>query len=373
GGGDSRSREVSAPATVSNAITLTWNQVQGATGYKVYRGTSAGSEDHFFSVSGGTTLTLTDDGSASPSAGTAPAAPSATGQTVPVFLAGGMYNNIGELVTALQGAIDTAFDNYVGTGHHGDVQVCRPADDPSATDPCAGTGNRLVLTGKKGVVSGLAIDVPALLDQGSHAQKSNGAVTELGYAATTGTTQISKAGTFFLKNVRLSGTFDLVLQNVAVTANIGFLAVKASAIGTLPGNRLVSLGIHIGICDPTASTCDENTVIDLGTLGNAVRDGHFLYKSTDAGGDSQHPTTGFFQGTLSGGLGGKLLLAPDGVLAGLADTLNASLSVTATSSDWFAPLPTPKFDFTGPDFNAIIDRFKNLDFGTIIAALKAIV
>ena len=38
---------------------------------------------------------------------------------------------------------------------------------------------------------------------------------------------------------------------------------------------------------------------------NAVRDGHFVYHNADAGGTNEHPGTGFFKATISGGLSGK--------------------------------------------------------------------
>src|SRR5207247_4505646 len=53
--------------------------------------------------------------------------------------------------------------------------------------------------------------------------------------------------------------------------------------------------------------------------------------------------------------------------------LNAQLVVQATSQDWFTSLPSPTFQFQGPDFNAVLDRFKGLDLQTIIAALQLIV
>src|SRR5262249_4590531 len=67
GGGETpASAEVKAtvPAAGSGKVTLTWNAVSGATGYKVYRGTASGGENVVFTVSGGGTTTFADDGGA---------------------------------------------------------------------------------------------------------------------------------------------------------------------------------------------------------------------------------------------------------------------------------------------------------------------
>ncbi len=302
---------------------------------------------------------------------------------VRVYLPGAdTYSTLDDLVAALQDAVNLALDSSTLGSHDAnadgvpDILVCRPNDDPNATGvaACQGTGNRILFRGESGVVSSLSIDVPADLDQGDNAGTPNGAVTLLGYSASGGETHHARASRFFLDNVKLSGTFDLVVQNLAVTANVGFLAVKASAEGTLPGGRLLSLTIGVELRNPLAHTGDaDQNHLDLLVLANTVGDGHFIYDSNNAGGSNEHPGTGFFFGSLSGGLGAKLRLAPDGVLSGLADTLNATLTITATSPNWFHSLPTPQFQFQGPDFNAILDRFKHLDFATIVQALQMIV
>src|SRR5262249_36965691 len=146
---------------------------------------------------------------------------------VPVFLAGSdEYATIDDLVAALQGAINTALDNSAlgthdtkpdgtpGTDGVDDIMVCRPVDDPNVTgaDACAGTGNRLFLRGEQGAVTNLSIDVPLNLDLGDNVGAPNGMVTMLGYAPTSGENHRARASRFFLDNVHLSGTFDLVVS-----------------------------------------------------------------------------------------------------------------------------------------------------------------
>src|SRR5262249_32036233 len=58
------SPEVTATAPGSGKVTLTWNAVAGATGYRVYRGTTSGGESVFFTVAGGGTTTFVDMGAA---------------------------------------------------------------------------------------------------------------------------------------------------------------------------------------------------------------------------------------------------------------------------------------------------------------------
>jgi Ca2+-binding RTX toxin-like protein len=61
------SSEVSATLVVPGSVVLTWNPVAGATGYRVYRGGSAGHETVYFTAVG---TTFTDNGSGSAVAGT---------------------------------------------------------------------------------------------------------------------------------------------------------------------------------------------------------------------------------------------------------------------------------------------------------------
>lgn len=69
------SSEVSATTASSNlSVTVTWTAVIGATGYKVYRGTVAATENKYFSVSGQATATFTDSVLAGGTAGTVPVA-----------------------------------------------------------------------------------------------------------------------------------------------------------------------------------------------------------------------------------------------------------------------------------------------------------
>src|SRR3989441_3589706 len=141
----------------------------------------------------------------------------------------------------------------------------------------------------------------------------------------------------------------------------------------------------------TADTVAENR-LELSTLGHALSHGKLLYSATDASpsGDPDSPPTGFIEGVLTGGLGLEAMVSPDGALKDLANrleldgALDASLEINATSSNWFtnpafrfcnSPSDTNcvRIDFTGPDFQRIIDRFQNLDLSSIIQALRAII
>ena len=122
-----------------------------------------------------------------------------------------------------------------------------------------------------------------------------------------------------------------------------------------------------------SSSGDANH-LDLDVLVAAMSNGKFLYDSSKAGigGSPSDPPTGFFSGTLNGGFGVLLTIKPAGALAGLDDVLNAQLSVSASSSDWFQSLPTPSIQFQGPDFDAILAKFQSLDFSSIAQALQLI-
>jgi hypothetical protein len=76
-GETSPSAEVSHQFTsgTTNYVTLTWNVVTGASGYKVYRGTSSGGESVYYSTLGsvsGSTVTFTDTGSPNTNGSTTP-------------------------------------------------------------------------------------------------------------------------------------------------------------------------------------------------------------------------------------------------------------------------------------------------------------
>lgn len=97
------SSEVSQSTTSSNkTIPLSWSQVTGATGYKVYRGTSSGSEVFLTSVSGGSTTSYTDSGSATPGSAVPPTA-NTTGLQA---LSGGSDDRADVTDTEIQNALD---------------------------------------------------------------------------------------------------------------------------------------------------------------------------------------------------------------------------------------------------------------------------
>lgn len=101
--------EVSAVIALNGSATITWNQVPGASGYRVYRGAAAGAQTLYYAV--GLVGTFTDTNAAG-TAGVPIAA--GTGFTAPIDLtaeftatADGIINNgagtstLGKLVTVL--------------------------------------------------------------------------------------------------------------------------------------------------------------------------------------------------------------------------------------------------------------------------------
>ncbi|HVC86095.1 MAG TPA: hypothetical protein VNC40_01565, partial [Gaiellaceae bacterium] len=205
------------------------------------------------------------------------------------------------------------------------VTVCRPNINPQG-EPCDHIGNRIqfeVLPGSSSKITSLALDVPAFLANGD----VNGAITELGFQAITGATQRAKAGTFFLKDVSLGGQADIAIQNLGLTATLGFLGISATATGTETNGLLLHLAASFSLKNPNvASTDAEANTLDLGTLVHAITNGEFFYDSTKAGQctgacTSTNPPTGFFSGTVQGGFGVALSIKPAGFLAGLGDAL----------------------------------------------------
>src|SRR5439155_2541520 len=150
----------------------------------------------------------------------------------------------------------------------------------------------------------------------------------------------------FLYNVSLTGSVAVVIQDVSATASLGFLALTATGEGTLTNNRLLSLTATVELRNPIADSTNTTATgthhLDLDVLGNAIRNGKFLWDSTLASGtgDADNPPTGFFTGTLTGGLGAKLTVKPGGILDGLSDSLSADLSITIPESTSWLPDPS---------------------------------
>lgn len=90
------SSEVNATPSGGNlSIKLTWSKLQGATGYKIYRGTVSGSENLLVqTITSGSTLTWTDTGVAG-SAGSVPGSPN----NYVEFALDNFTNLVGETVT----------------------------------------------------------------------------------------------------------------------------------------------------------------------------------------------------------------------------------------------------------------------------------
>ncbi len=294
---------------------------------------------------------------------------------------------IDQLVTALQTKIDSTIAQAVGAGELPagtyKITVCRPNIDPKG-EPCDHIGNRIqfeAFPDNSNGITSLALDVPAFLADGT----VNGAVTELGFQAVSGATQRGKAGTFFLQDVSLSGEAAVAIQNLGLTANLGFLGIAATATGTATNGLLLDLHAIFALKNPMVaknSPNDADNILDLGVLVQAITAGQFLYDSSKAGtGDGITPPTGFFSGSLQGGFGVALHIAPNGVLAGLGDSLNVELDVSVDSATyWFNTDPTPSFTipsptiaFHGPDLNAILAKFQNLSLSSIAQALQLLI
>ena len=136
--------------------------------------------------------------------------------TIPIALTAANLSGVTDisgLVNALQTKIDAALAASFASGEltaPAQIQVCRPNINPAA-GACDDVGNRITFLGVSGVTT-LSIDVPAKLANGT---TDNGAVTELGFQAIAGATSHGQAGRFFLNNVHLTGTVELVLQDVS--------------------------------------------------------------------------------------------------------------------------------------------------------------
>ena len=192
-------------------------------------------------------------------------------------------------------------------------------------------------------MSSFALQVPLDIDPGS-GFTLNGAVTELGYASGPGETRRARATQFFLENTSLTGTFQIVVPTVTLTATFGFLGVTASGSGTLPlvtdNDILFNAVISLALKNPTSASVNPNR-ITLTQLADALTKGLFLYDAAAAGVDlNGKPTTGFISGRLGGGFGISVQFTPAGALSGLSGVINAFLEISASSPDWLLAPPT---------------------------------
>jgi Ca2+-binding RTX toxin-like protein len=259
---------------------------------------------------------------------------------IPVSLGTGAHGgDLAGLVSALNGVISTALT----TAGLGSDDVVAELIDP--------LGNRIRLVSEGGIVSSFAVQVPLDIDSGTAGIQLNGAITELGLSSGPGETRRALATEFYLENTSLSGTFQILVPSVTLTATFGFLGVSATGSGTLPigpgTGELLSVSASLALKSPV----DGSNRVSLTQIAGALAQGFFLFGTP--GGTDETPATGFVQGTISGGFGVKVTFSVSG-LSGLSGLLNAFLEVSASSPDWL--LSPPTFDDPlgfGADLRAI--------------------
>src|SRR5439155_15350770 len=71
----------------------------------------------------------------------------------------------------------------------------------------------------------------------------------------------------------------------------------------------------------------------------AFKHGKFLFDPSDVGGTADNPNTGIVYGSLSGGVGASLTIAPSGALSGLPASLDAHAGLSVTSPNWLVAAP----------------------------------
>jgi len=237
---------------------------------------------------------------------------------------------VGQLQTALDAVLVVTPKPGGGNFAAGDVIVKRVTVDPD--DPSSPRGNRIVFEGKAGVVTELSIFVPD--------SATNGAITELGFPAGQSDTKRSKAGSFFLEDVSFGGNFGMFENNVAATASLGLLAVKADMTGTLDltTGKFFGADVSFDLINPVTGA-DRITVDQI---INAINDKKFFFQAGEAGGTIDDPATGFVDGVVAGGLGLTLALKPDGAIAGLGNVFGdlGSVAISAESPNWLIAPPS---------------------------------
>ncbi len=228
--------------------------------------------------------------------------------------------SIAQLIADLNSAISTA----LGATSFGTDALVAYRIDPN--------GNRIGLKAKQGTITTLQLNVPVFVS----GSQLNGAVSELGFASGNGSELRSRATSFFLENVTLTGNFRVDLPSVTATANIGFLGVTATGQGTVNGTRLIDATIGLSLRNPI----DGTNKLSLDVIARALGAGKVFFDLGLIGHVSGTPTTGFLAGQLSGGFGVRVDVEPAGGLSGLAPGLDAFVSITASSPNWIRGPPS---------------------------------
>jgi hypothetical protein len=239
------------------------------------------------------------------------------------------HTNIGQLVDALQTAVNSALSSALIDPHAADTLDGHP--NPTVlvylVDPL---GNRIGFRGRSQpsvLVNSLAMNV---VDS-----PTNGAITDLGFEGGNGETHKSKADGFFLENVGLDGHFQLAASGVTATASLGFLGITATGGGTLGNNKFLDLDVSLGLKNPV----DGSTRLGVTEIAGSLKNGFFLFHDADKGGTDSSPTTGVVDATVSGGVGFHLDVTPSTPLGGVS-ALDATLDLTSFSPNWLTATPS---------------------------------
>src|SRR5262249_40168706 len=147
---------------------------------------------------------------------------------------------------------------------------------------------------------------------------TNGAVTDLGFAAGEGKPQHSAAQRFFVQDVSLSATVDVIAPTITASASLGFLGLDITGNGSIVG--------HIGFSpkDPEGITADDptGTKVAVKTLIDALSKGHFLFDASNEG-----PDNGVIDPITSLAAGLELSANPTGAIAGLGSLGSITVSL----------------------------------------------
>jgi RTX calcium-binding nonapeptide repeat (4 copies) len=230
------------------------------------------------------------------------------GTDVEFTTAAGTYGSVSGLVAQLQTDLNAklALNGFVA----GDVKV-------------EASGNIIKFAKNSTNITDLNINI---VDGGVPETYVNGAVTDLGFTASEGKPQHSAADAFFVKDVSLTGSLDVIAPTITATASLGFLGITATGTGSIVG--------HAGftIKDPT----DGGSKVAVKDIVTALGKGQFLFDPTKAN-VTDGPTNGVVDPLTSLDAGLELTAAPTGIISGLGSL--GSVTVTLDVPDWLRAPP----------------------------------
>lgn len=255
--------EVAVTIAATHGVTVTWNQVPGATGYKVY-GRSTGAELYIATVTPGTVLTYTDSGSITP-AGALPTTNTARMvQSVEGLAASGSAVTGNPVLVA---GSDGTNARTLATDATGQVKVTGTV----TTTPPANASTNLTQIGGAAIAEGAALSAASLPVVLSTDGTVIGPVNETAPASDTASSGLNGR----LQRIAQRLTSIIALLPTALGTGGGLKIGGDVAVGTADNGAPISIG-GIASASPTIVTEGQRVAAWINAMGALIVGGDYI-------------------------------------------------------------------------------------------------